>query len=158
MKDSVRNPTVKRGRPRKENSVRRILVGFCRSRNQVDMLSALDGLAPGLAEELLPLADQRKTTVGVLAYVARFPWAQQRRMFEVLNALGTRGAKRYVECLYHPPGFLDVARRLGQWLRREFPGVDHEVIVQGLRSVLFRLAPAPQAPPKKARGKKRGGA
>src|SRR5262249_26300000 len=102
--NSGRIPTKKRGRPKQELSKRREMAKALGSRNAADMASAvLAGLDPELREELLPLAGGKKTTSTILGYVARFPLEKQRAMFNKLNRLGARAAKRYVECLTRPP-------------------------------------------------------
>ena len=74
----VRNPTKKRGRPKKETSAHKAMAGLCGARNGADMLSAvLHGMPKDLQAELLPLADRKEVSVTVLAYVARFPPDQQ---------------------------------------------------------------------------------
>jgi hypothetical protein len=131
-----RNPTKKRGRPKKtvnRHGLGKMVGG---TRHTADMINAVNHrLAPEL-QHLVELADEGKTTLGVLAYVARFPPDQQGRMFDVLNPLGTRGAKRYVECLTKPPTDRDVAHRLLGWLAREFPAVPDSVIEDGLKRAL----------------------
>jgi hypothetical protein len=85
------------------------------------------------------MADVGKTTLTVLAYVARFPEGQQRAMFEKLNRLGSRGAKRYVECLTRPPTAEQIGRRVARWVSREFPALPIDQVVEGVREALFSL-------------------
>jgi hypothetical protein len=146
----VRNPTKKRGRPKKETSAHKAMAGLCGARNGADMLSAvLHGMPKDLQAELLPLADRKEVSVTVLAYVARFPPDQQREMFEVLRPLGARGAKRYVECLTRPPSAMQMGHRIARWAVREFPSLTFDDIAAGLRKALvyleaYRVASASQ--------------
>lgn len=135
-----RNPTKKRGRPPKEYNRHAFAKIIGTGRNMADMVHAVvRGLEPSLQDELLPLADVGKTTMTVLAYVARYPYAEQRAMFEELNALGSRGAKRYVECLTRPPTTVAIAQRILRWITREFPSLSRKDVALGLRVAAVAL-------------------
>ena len=122
----------KRGRPRDEE--RRDAIAICGNRNSADMwLSVSRGLNPKLEKKLMAMVAEGKTTMTVLAYLAKFPHDQQEERFKVLNLLGARGAKRYVECLTKPPSVTDMARRIHLWVFREFPCVPPEDVTAALR-------------------------
>ena len=129
-----RNPTKKRGRPKKAIRVREYMTGVCGSRNKADMISAIDhGLSEELQAELMPLANAGKLSTTILAYVGRFPPERQREMFTLFNRLGARGAKRYVECLTRPPTDAQAAERMVGWATREFPALTFEQLADALR-------------------------
>jgi hypothetical protein len=102
-------------------------------RNQIDMTRAARRLDSALAAELGELLAGGETTLTVLAYVARFPKDQQREAFEHLQPLGARGAKRFVECVTHPPTVPTMAERIARWVRREFPPVDPSEVAEACR-------------------------
>jgi hypothetical protein len=115
-----------------------------RRQNTGTMVRAIsNGIDDPLKAELLKLATEGKTTVTVLAYVARFPSDQQREMFEVLNELGSRGAKRYVECLTCPPSESDMAMRIIRWVGREFPSIASQQTAEALRLAALALEQEP---------------
>jgi hypothetical protein len=97
------------------------------------MSRAASRLDPTLAAELAKLLERGETTLTVLAYVARFPKAQQREAFEHLQGLGARGAKRFVECVTRPPTVPTMAERIARWARREFPPVNASEIAEACR-------------------------
>jgi hypothetical protein len=152
-----RNPTKKRGRPKKEFSVRKYMTRQMGSRNQGDMIaSTCRGLAEDLREELLPQADQGgKINLTMLAYLARFPHEEQREMLELFKALGARGAKRYVECLTRPPSPEEMAKRILRWVTREFPSVPPEDLTRALElvTIVAKDELAGQEPPKRGKRK-----
>jgi hypothetical protein len=121
----------KRGRPKADPPSFRQhqLSNGGQPRNQVDIFQAiLERMDDDLRRELLTLVDQKKSSLTVVQYVARFPREQQREAFDHLNRLGARGAKRYVECLRRRPSVAEMAMRIRRWARREFPHLsDHEL-------------------------------
>ncbi|HUY32864.1 MAG TPA: hypothetical protein VMV69_08790 [Pirellulales bacterium] len=135
--NSVRNPNKKRGRPRGTNGARKFWQDSSRraGRNYADMLSAIvHGIADkDLKSELLRLADTGDTTLTTLAYVARFPHDRQRDAFNMLNGMGARAAKRWVECVENPPGVQKIANVVAMFLAREFPPVEHATLAEALR-------------------------
>jgi hypothetical protein len=142
--DNGRNPTKKRGRPKKRIRIRDYMTGMLGSRNQADMIAGCARLDPRVQEELLPLAGKNydrkaETTATVLAYLARFPPEQQREMFPILNRLGSRGAKRYVECLTHPPTAEQIGERVARWMVREFPSLSFDEAIAGCKEALTYL-------------------
>ena len=145
-----RTPTKKRGRPKKEATIRERMMVCCPTRNNADMVIAVaDHLDKDLWAEVAPLADRKEVSMTVLAYVARFPQNQQREMFKVLRKLGARGAKRYVECLTRPPSAMQMGHRIARWAVREFPSLTFDDIAAGLRKALvcleaYRVASASQ--------------
>jgi hypothetical protein len=121
--NNARNPKKKRGRPKLATTFYKTFVSILHKRNQVDMIESFRRGCRDeeLSRELLALADAKKTTATVLAYVARFPADQQRTAFEMLNKLGSRAAKRYVECHTSPPSPQQMEERLYALVLREFP-------------------------------------
>jgi hypothetical protein len=103
------------------------------------MASAARQLEPTLATEVSELLASGETTLTVLACVARFPKAQQREAFDHLQALGSRGAKRFVECVTRPPTVPNIAERIVRWVRREFPPVDPSEVAEACRLAANRL-------------------
>lgn len=138
-----RNPTKKRGCPPKELSTRKHMTDMLGTRNKADMtMAVVHGLAEDLKDELSAMADRKETSLTVLAYVARFPHEQQREMFETLNRLGARGAKRYVECLTRPPTIEQMGERIARWLAKEFPSLSFEKMVAGCQKAADLLKAA----------------
>jgi hypothetical protein len=137
---ALRNPTQKRGRPPSATRRRALAVPHGQvPRNRIDMAHAARRLDPTLAAELGELLERGETTLTVLAYVARFPREQQREAFEHLQGLGSRGAKRFVECVTRPPTVPAMSARILQWVRREFPPVDSCEIAEACRLAASRL-------------------
>jgi len=97
-------------------------------------------LDPALFEEALQLLKERKTTATVLAMVARFQPSDQRAMFEQLNAMGARAAKRYVEHLREPPTLEGAVASLVAFLQREYPtqSVSEHAAICEATAVLLR--------------------
>ena len=138
-----RNPTKKRGRPPHPlGGLRKYLTGVVGSRNRADMVMMCKGLAPDLHDELMSKASWGRkkgteTTVGVVAYLARLPHAEQREAFEMFKQMGARFAKRYVECLNRPPSVNQMVKRIVRWLTTEFPPgpVDYRLLEIALDQV-----------------------
>lgn len=99
------------------------------TRNNADSHTAVGMyMEPSLRDELLHAAGHGKTTMTVLAAVARYPHARQREAYEKLNAMGARAAKRWVENTLCPPSSGAVALSILAFLKREFPAVDLETL------------------------------
>jgi hypothetical protein len=119
-------------------------VGF--TRHQADMTSAaLAGLAPGLHDRWLPLLDKKETTFTIIGCVARFPHERQEQMFEHFQGIGTRAAKRFVECMRKPPARGVVAKRTLAWLLREFPTLSMADLLQGMELLVYGMRRAEDA-------------
>jgi hypothetical protein len=155
-KNIHRNPMKKRGRP-KEPITKRDFTRGLGSRNKQDMLWDIEGriIDEDFRRELLAMCDNKQTTLTVVACVARFKPEDQRRAFEVLNKLGARGAKRFVESLRDPPSRDVIAGRLVRWLKREFPLATDEDLALACYGVWFRFEESAKlevdAPPRQRR-------
>jgi hypothetical protein len=121
-------------RPASVPSGRGALRAHFSSRNRADMMAAM---LRGLSDDLWPEAERAlgagKGSLTILGYVARFPPDEQRRMYELFQELGARGAKRYVECLANPPSPAAMAQRVKRWIAREFPTSEGSELAAALR-------------------------
>lgn len=132
-----RNPTKRRGRPPVMSETRdQQARAFRWPRNQLDAHRAVMlNVDRDFARELLQLVDEKKTTMTVVQQVARFPREDQRAAFALLNRLGARAAKRWVECQINPPTREQMAGRLVAWARREFPTATVDDLTAAFRHV-----------------------
>jgi hypothetical protein len=132
-RNSVRNPSKKPGRPKLKFTANKHIEATCGSRNVADMaMAVVRRLDKDLYETVRPLLAARATTLTVLAYVARYPHDQQAEVFLMLNRLGSRGAKRFVECSTRPPSATTIAEKIVTFVNREFPGVHPDLIAEAL--------------------------
>jgi hypothetical protein len=54
--------------------------------------------------------------------------------------LGSRGAKRYVECLTRPPTVSDMALKIIKWVGREFPSMPASDVAEALDDASIVMA------------------
>jgi len=93
-------------------------------RDVADFVQAMLCVEESLYPEVKALFAGGKVTRTTVMALARIPQFQQRAMFEKLNTMGARAAKRYVEQLHNPPTVQTMTDSLLAFLLREYPAQD----------------------------------
>ena len=102
------------------------------SKDTLATISATRNLIPEIREDLAAQAVAGTTTRAVVKAVASFAPSQQREAFTLMNSIGARAAKRWIQCQRNPPTCERMADRIVQGAAREFPAVPLGDLAQAL--------------------------
>jgi len=108
-------------------------------KHQADLYRSFSRLHPKFKDKWIRMIDRKETTQTIVYCVSKFRVEDQPKAFVFFTNIGSRAAKRWIECRNNPPTIDAIARRITKYLAREFPGVPDSQVVAALEAITETL-------------------